>query len=474
MSPTVPAPAASDDPEPPEYPGHWEADVVLRDGSTMRIRPIRPTDADALQRFHLAQSPESVYLRFFAPLARLTQRDLARFTRVDHRDRVALVLVAGDEILAVGRYDRIDDTDDAEVAFNVSDRAQGRGVGSVLLEHLAAAGRERGIGRFVADVLPANTRMIRVFSDAGYDVRKRFDDGIVTVSFTIHSTDRSMEVLAERERRAESLSMRRILAATSVLVHGSGQEGAALAGRVWEHVAGAAARPGGFTGRLVHTATEADLAALAGPFDLAVVGRPHRRCCGSCRTWPGSTPARCSCSPAASPRPGARAPRRRTSCGCCDGRASGSSGHGPSACSPGASPAPCPRCSIPGSWTTSLARALRAPRASASSARARTPPAPCSTARAGAGSPSRPCSRPVTARTSRATTRCSSGPRTPAPRSPASTSSPWAIRASSPGSPVGSPRTVRSSCGSRAAPGRCARPATRCARPGPRVERSRS
>lgn len=268
MSPTALDPAAV------EYPRHWEADVVLRDGSTMRIRPILPSDAAALQRFHLAQSPESVYLRFFAPLERLPERDLDRFTRVDHRDRVALVLVAGEEIVAVGRYDRIDDTDDAEVAFNVSDRAQGRGVGSVLLEHLAAAGRERGIRRFVADVLPANTRMIRVFSDAGYDVHKRFEDGVVTVDFTIRPTDRSMEVLAERERRAESLSMRRILAATSVLVYASGDEGAALAGRVGAHVEAAAQRPGGFRGRYARAFAPGDLADLTGPFDLVVMGAP--------------------------------------------------------------------------------------------------------------------------------------------------------------------------------------------------------
>src|SRR5699024_2152203 len=141
---------------------------------------------------------------------------------------------SGAEILAVGRYDRLvddreyPDGDIAEVAFNVSDQAQGRGLGSILLEHLAAAGRERGIRGFVADVLPANTRMLRVFSDAGYDVKQRFDDGVVTVNFTIRSTDRSMKVLAERERRAEALSMGRILGANSVLIYGSGSEGSAL------------------------------------------------------------------------------------------------------------------------------------------------------------------------------------------------------------------------------------------------------
>ncbi|UFU04809.1 GNAT family N-acetyltransferase [Ruania halotolerans] len=213
------------------YPEHWEADVVLRDGTTMRIRPILPTDADAVERFHARQSPESVYLRFFAPLERLPARDLHHFTHVDHRTRVALVLESGGELVAIGRFDRVDE-DSAEIAFNVSDSAQGRGLGSVLLEHLAAAGRELGVRRFVADVLPQNARMLRVFTDAGYDVHQVFDDGIVSVSFTIRPTDRSLAVLMERERRAEALSMRAVLAPRRVLLVGAGEEGTAFAERL--------------------------------------------------------------------------------------------------------------------------------------------------------------------------------------------------------------------------------------------------
>ncbi len=261
------------------YPLHWEADVVLRDGSTMSIRPIRPDDASALQAMHLGQSERSRYFRFFAPMAHLSDSDLHRFTNVDHKDRVALVLTLGEEIVAVGRYDRIigdeefPDDDVAEVAFYVSDRAQGRGLGSILLEHLAAAGRERGIRRFVADVLPANTRMLRVFSDAGYDVKKRFDDGVVSVNFTIRPTDKSMKVLAERERRAESLSMARILGAESILLYGSGSEGSSLVAVIAERVA-----QSDFSGSVHLLADLAELeqmlAERSEPLDLAVIGAP--------------------------------------------------------------------------------------------------------------------------------------------------------------------------------------------------------
>src|SRR5690606_38208838 len=175
------------------YPAHWEADVVLRDGSTMHIRPIRPSDADALQEFHRSQSPQSIYFRFFAPMERLSDSDLRRFTTVDHQQRVALVLVqrveGRDRIVAVGRFDRLtEDGDVAEVAFNVSDAAQGKGLGSILLEHLAAAGRELGVRRFVAEVLPSNARMIRVFRDAGYEMSQTFADGVVEVSMPIRPT----------------------------------------------------------------------------------------------------------------------------------------------------------------------------------------------------------------------------------------------------------------------------------------------
>ncbi|RMI09819.1 bifunctional acetate--CoA ligase family protein/GNAT family N-acetyltransferase [Cellulomonas triticagri] len=200
------------------YPGDWEADVVLRDGSTTHVRPIRPDDADALQAFHVAQSEASTYLRFFAPLERLPDRDLARFTTVDHRDRVALVAVTGDDaIIGVARYDRVG-PEEAEVAFNIADAHHGRGLGSVLLEHLAAAARERGVRRFTAEVLPQNGRMIAVFREAGYSLRQHLDDGVVTVVFDIDPTDRSLAVMMARERSAEARSVQGLLTARSVLV----------------------------------------------------------------------------------------------------------------------------------------------------------------------------------------------------------------------------------------------------------------
>ncbi len=255
------------------YPAHWEADVVLRDGSSMHIRPITPEDADALQRFHMRQSERSTYMRFFAPMERLSESMLREFTNVDHRDRVALVLVDGTEIIAVGRFERLPGGD-AEVAFNVADSAQGKGLGSVLLEHLAAAGRELGVRRFVADVLPQNARMLRVFSDAGYDVHSRMEDGIVSVSFTITTTEKSLAVLAEREQRAEALSMASVMRPQSVVLVCAGEEGEAFGrflltaltqeGAPPVQIVGLPGVPGAVT-ELAHVRAPVDLALLAAP-----------------------------------------------------------------------------------------------------------------------------------------------------------------------------------------------------------------
>lgn len=115
------------------YPQHWEADVVLRDGTTAHVRPITPADRDALQRFHTGQSQQSTYMRFFAHLERLSDRDLARFTHVDYVDRCAIVATTTsarepgvERIIGVARFDRVD-ADEAEVAFNVSDHIKVKG-----------------------------------------------------------------------------------------------------------------------------------------------------------------------------------------------------------------------------------------------------------------------------------------------------------------------------------------------------------
>ncbi|MFE3942527.1 GNAT family N-acetyltransferase [Streptomyces sp. NPDC059118] len=276
------------------YPDHWEADVVLRDGGTARIRPITTDDAERLVSFYEQVSDESKYYRFFAPYPRLSDRDVHRFTHHDYVDRVGLAVTVGGEFIATVRYDRIDErgrpasapADEAEVAFLVQDAHQGRGVASALLEHIAAVARERGIRRFAAEVLPANNKMIKVFRDAGYTQQRSFEDGSVHLTLDLEPTAESLAVQRGREQRAEARSVQRLLAPGSVAVIGVGRTPGGVGRTVLRNVLGA-----GFTGRTyaVNRSFAADQATIDGvpahrsigeigePVDLAVVAVPADR-----------------------------------------------------------------------------------------------------------------------------------------------------------------------------------------------------
>ena len=251
---------------------------MLRDGGTAHLRPIVPADADPLRRFHSRLSDDTIYNRFFTLYRSLTDRDVDHFTNVDHDDRAALVATVGDELIGVVRYERTG-PDEAEVAFNIEDAHQGRGLGTVFLEHIAAAARERGISRFVADVLPSNSKMLRVFSDAGYVVDRAVDDGVARLAFDLEPTEDSLTVTYAREHRAEARSVQRLLEPTSVAVVGAGRDEASLGHTVLCHV-----RDAGFTGELYAVNPHADEVAgvrsyatvrdIPSDVDLAVIAVP--------------------------------------------------------------------------------------------------------------------------------------------------------------------------------------------------------
>ncbi len=251
---------------------------MLRDGGTAHLRPIRPDDADRLKRFYSRLSDETIYFRFFSLYRELSQRDIERFTVVDHRDRVALIATIADEMVGVVRYERLDE-DTAEVAFNIEDAHQGRGIGSVFLEHVAAAARERGISRFVADVLPANHKMLRVFEEAGYVVDHQFDDGVARLSFDLEPTEDSLAVTFAREHRSEAASVRRLLEPRSVAVAGASRDPDSVGQTVLRHLLAA-----GFTGPVHAVNRQAGQVAgvtsypsvrdVPGDLDLVVVAVP--------------------------------------------------------------------------------------------------------------------------------------------------------------------------------------------------------
>ena len=259
---------------PPGYPVEEEADVVLTDGGVAHLRPIRPSDAEMLREFYDRVSPESKYLRFFAPYPRLSERDIARFTQVDYQDRLALIVTVGDQMIAVGRYDRLE-SNEAEVAFLVEDAHQGRGIAQLLLEHLADAARERGISCFVAELLPENRRMAQVFADAGYRISKGIQDGVLHVEFPIQPTNTFVGVMERREHRAESTSVHRLLIPRRIAVFGP----QAIVQRIVYSVIG-----GGFRGEVIGISSDGgevrgvptapSIAELDGRIDLALVFVP--------------------------------------------------------------------------------------------------------------------------------------------------------------------------------------------------------
>ncbi|MFD4864483.1 GNAT family N-acetyltransferase [Streptomyces sp. NPDC058412] len=276
----------------PSYPAHWEADVVLRDGGTARIRPITTEDAGRLVSFYEQVSDESKYYRFFAPYPRLSDRDVRRFTHHDYVDRVGLAATIGGEFIGTVRYDRIGPdgrpasapADEAEVAFLVQDAHQGRGVASALLEHIGAVARERGIRRFAAEVLPANSKMIKVFTDVGYQQKRSFEDGSVHLTLDLEPTAESLAVQRAREQRAEAHSVQRLLAPGSVAVIGVSRSGAGVGAAALRNL-----RDSGFHGHLyaVNEAVTRDLldgvrayrtvGAIDAPVDLAVIAVPAER-----------------------------------------------------------------------------------------------------------------------------------------------------------------------------------------------------
>jgi RimJ/RimL family protein N-acetyltransferase len=170
------SPAAAD-------PHTGTAVVGLRDGSTVTIRPLSPADGEALVRFHDGLSPESLYRRFLSSHPRISPAEVEHFTHLQHPDRVAYMAEEGGEIVGVGRYDR--QGDGAEVAFAVADDHQGRGIATILLAALAGCATHHGIHTFFAEVLSENSAMLRVFRDAGYEVRGELEAGVLNVRFDL-------------------------------------------------------------------------------------------------------------------------------------------------------------------------------------------------------------------------------------------------------------------------------------------------
>ena len=269
---------------PSTYPSQWESDVVLTDGGTAHIRPIRPDDLEQLRALHGRLSPESIYYRFFSPIPRVPEPQLHRLVEVDYRDRFALVAVLDAQVVAVVRYDRKDDTG-AEVALVVEDDQQRRGLATVMLEHLAAVARSNGIDRFDAETLPDNRRMLDVFRHAGFAITSHFDDGVIDISFPLAPSADLDEHIEDRERGAVVASIRRILCPSSIAVIGASRTPGTIGFELVHNLV-----RGGFTGPIMpvnpRAGTIAGIEAFPSvgetpsPPDLAIIAVPAEAVAG--------------------------------------------------------------------------------------------------------------------------------------------------------------------------------------------------
>jgi acyl-CoA synthetase (NDP forming)/GNAT superfamily N-acetyltransferase len=223
-----------------ELDERWAADVVLGNGETVHVRPIRPADAPALAEFHRRQSPESIYRRFFTPKPELSAPSLEHFTAVDFVDRVALVVERRGEFIAWASYERWAGRDDADAAFMVDDHHQGKGVATLLLEHLAAIARSNGIRRFTAEVLADNRPMLTVFSRAGWPVQRRFESGVIDLDFELEETHEFLDSVERREQRADSRAVARLLLPRVIAVVGASDRPDSIGRALWRNVSKAA------------------------------------------------------------------------------------------------------------------------------------------------------------------------------------------------------------------------------------------
>jgi acetyl coenzyme A synthetase (ADP forming)-like protein len=211
------------------------ADVVLRDGSTMRLRPPGSEDGPALLRFFEALSDQSLYLRFHGH-PDIGEQLVTAVLEPDWVERGALVGMHEDAIVALAQYVRLRDRRSAEAAFAVADEFQGRGVGSRLLEELAAAASAAGIEEFVAEVIPGNTPMLRVFADAGFAQTRALEAGVVEVRLALAPTQELLAQVDERDHIAVAASLRRFFDPQAVAVVGASPRRGTIGGELFRNV----------------------------------------------------------------------------------------------------------------------------------------------------------------------------------------------------------------------------------------------
>ncbi len=257
-------------------------DVILRDGSTLRLRPPTQGDAERLLDFYRDLSQESVYLRFHG-FPSLTPELVAPVLEPDWSERGALIGTLGEadeeRVVAVANFVRLRDPTSAEVAFAVADELQGHGVGTRLLEQLAEYAASAGIESFIAEVMASNRAMMQVFADAGFATSRHVEQGVVEVRLSLVPTGEYRERVDERDHLAVTASVRPFFEPRTMAVVGASRRRGSIGGELFRNVLDAdfvgAAFPVNKSGEPVAgIQTYASIADIPGEVDLAVICLP--------------------------------------------------------------------------------------------------------------------------------------------------------------------------------------------------------
>ena len=261
---------------------HDPIEAILRDGTPITIRAVAPDDRPQLISLFQRMSPASVRHRFFSAKRELMDSDLL-YLQPDDED-VALVATVQsgleDHVLGVGRYVMLPGTPRvAEVAFDVGDTDQGRGIGTLLLEQLAVVARRRQVSAFRAEVEADNAQMLDVFSRSGFAVRQSLQDDVFHVEIPIDDTERLLAATATRERTAAARSLRAVFAPSSIAVIGASRARGTIGRAILDNVIGT-----GFPGAIYPVNPSASeiagrtcypsVTAIGAPVELAIITVP--------------------------------------------------------------------------------------------------------------------------------------------------------------------------------------------------------
>ena len=262
--------------------------ALLADGRTMTIRPAGPDDYGPVRQLHEAMAPDNLYFRFFSASRSSAEWEARRVCLRDDPGRVALLGVLGDEVVGVASYEVTADAAAAELALAVADGMHGRGIATLLLEHLVSLARAQEVKVLVADVLPDNYPVLRVLSDAGLAVRRRLGNGVVELSMPVPpntalgEASTYLDAVAHREKQADVASLEPLLNPRSVAVIGAGRRSGSVGRTILLNI-----RDAGFAGALYAVSPRggdidgircvSSVAALPEAPDLAVVAVPAAR-----------------------------------------------------------------------------------------------------------------------------------------------------------------------------------------------------